>query len=181
MNIASPSDPQVRPPVRRTDIVLQPGDYAVADHRHRILTLLGSCVSITLWHAGLRVGAMSHFLVPGRAGCSALRHGAALDAHYGDEALALMLEGLIERGVAPHECEAKVFGGGDMFPGLCAPGGGVGRRNGDAAHRLLQAQGIAVVASSLFGQGHRKIIFDIASGHVWSRQTRVGMWGEPDA
>jgi chemotaxis protein CheD len=183
MRAISQPDQRVRAPVQRIDIVLQPGEYTVADHRYRILTLLGSCVSITLWHAGLRIGAMSHFLVPSRT----LRgpgpcHGAPLDAHYGDEALALMLRGLAARGVSPRACEAKVFGGGDMFPTLSAAGGvGVGRRNGDAARRLLESHGIEVRAGSLYGQGHRKIIFDIASGHVWSRHGKVAVPGEPNA
>lgn len=161
-----------------TDLVLQPGEYAVADHHHRILTLLGSCVSITLWHPGRRIGAMSHFLVPSRSAREPVNQAMTLDAHYGDEALALMLRGLARRGVSPQACEAKIFGGGDMFPTVPAQGPSVGRRNGEAARCLLQAHGIPVRSESLFGTGHRKIIFDVASGHVWSHQARLaGMGG----
>jgi chemotaxis protein CheD len=46
----------------------------------------------------------------------------------------------------------------------------VGRRNGEAARKLLKAHGIEVVSESLFGDGHRQIAFDIASGDVWARQ-----------
>ena len=45
------------------DVFLMPGEHFVGDARHRIRTLLGSCVSITLWHPQRRVGAMSHFLL----------------------------------------------------------------------------------------------------------------------
>ena len=161
-----------RQPFHGMDIVLGPGEYAVADHGHRIRTVLGSCVSITLWHAALRIGAMSHFLLP----CRGLRgdaREAGLDAHYGDEALNLMRQGLRARGVVLQECEAKVFGGGDMFPTIPVSGARVGQLNGDAARRMLQAQGIEVRGGSLFGQGHREIIFDIASGHVWARQHKL--------
>jgi chemotaxis protein CheD len=62
-----------------------------------------------------------------------------------------------------------VFGGGDMFPNrLVKSPLHVGRRNGEAARRLLQAAGIAVKSESLFGEGHRKIAFDIATGDVWT-------------
>ena len=151
-----------------TEVMLQPGQYFVGDARHRIRTVLGSCVSITLWHAGMRVGAMSHFLLPRRA---TAQRGGPLDARYGEEALQLMLQRLfVDHGVAPRECEAKVFGGGDMFPlSEKDPACSVGRRNGEAAHRLLRAHGIPVRSESLFGKGHRQIYFDVDSGDVWVR------------
>src|ERR1700754_4837785 len=94
------------------DIFLQPGEYFVGDGSYRLRTLLGSCVSITLWHPGKRYGAMSHFVLATRA----VARGDALDARYGDEALQLMVRELTAAGVSVEECEAKLFGGGDMFP-----------------------------------------------------------------
>jgi chemotaxis protein CheD len=158
--------PTAAPPSHPVEVFLQPGEYFVGDASHRIRTLLGSCVSVTLWCPLLRVGAMSHFLLATRA-----RHGTRRDGRYGDEALSLMLEELAARGVAAAQCQAKIFGGGDMFPAHGAAGRvAIGRHNGEAARQLLQKQGIAVVSESLFGDGHRKIMFDVASGHVWSRQ-----------
>ncbi|MBX3619738.1 MAG: chemotaxis protein CheD [Rhizobacter sp.] len=152
---------------RFTEVVLQPGQYAVGAAGTRMRTLLGSCVSVVLWRRERRVGAMSHFLLASRGRA----HAGLPDARYGDEALALMLAGLARLGVTPADCEAKVFGGGNMFPdqsGAAAPC--VGRRNGEAARALLQAQGIPIVRESLFGTGHRQIVFDVASGNVWVRQ-----------
>jgi chemotaxis protein CheD len=161
----------------RVDVFLDPGEWFVGDASHRIRTVLGSCVSVTLWSPSLRVGAMSHFLLATRAGARspagvtglALR---TLDARYGDEALRLMLHELARRGVAPADCEAKIFGGGNMFPGQGAGTSvpAVGRRNGEAARELLHAQGIAVTSESLFGVGHRQVAFDIDTGAIWARQ-----------
>jgi chemotaxis protein CheD len=154
-----------------TDIFLMPGDYFVGDERYRVRTLLGSCVSITLWHPGLRVGAMSHFLLPGerasRGGAAARR----LDkpGMYGADAMELLLAGLAALGVAPAQCQGKIFGGGAMFPRsemVCD----IGLQNGDFARTLLQRRGITVVSESLFGEGHRQLIFTIRSGEVLSRQ-----------
>lgn len=161
-------------------VFLAPGDYFVGDSRYRVHTLLGSCVSITLWHPQRRLGAMSHFLLAER-GLTRVSPNApprphlppalALDARYGVEALALMLADLAELGVQAAACEAKIFGGGDMFPGQQrGTGMNVGQRNGGAARAMLQAHGIRVVSHSLFGIGHRKIVFDLATGDVWSRQ-----------
>lgn len=151
-------------------VFLNPGEYFVGDARHRIRTLLGSCVSITLWHPEKRIGAMSHFLLSERSS----KVIGPLDARYGKEALSLMLTDLARHGINPSDCLAKIFGGGDMFPqhsGM-ANAGQVGRRNGEAARGLLEAQGIRVSSESLFGVGHRKIMFDVNSGHVWARQVK---------
>lgn len=150
------------------DVVLKPGEYAVGEAGTRMRTLLGSCVSVVLWQPRRRVGAMSHFLLATRG----QRQAGEPDARYGDEALALMIAGLARHGVAPADCEAKVFGGGNMFPDQVSSGAlNVGRRNGEAARELLRAHGIPVVSENLFGNGHRSIVFDVASGHVWVRQS----------
>ena len=149
------------------EVVLQPGEYCVGHAGHRIRTLLGSCVSITLWQRERQVGAMSHILLSRRPGPRAV----VLDARYAEEALSLMLRDLARWHVTPEECEAKLFGGGDMFPGhMRGEAMQVGRSNGEAARRLVRAHGIPVVSESLFGEGHRNVVFDIATGHVWSRQ-----------
>jgi chemotaxis protein CheD len=156
------------------EIFLNPGEYAVGDASCRIRTVLGSCVSIALWCASARVGAMSHCLLPtrGRAGVDQVRglELLELDACYADEALRLMLHELARRQVQPAQCRAKIFGGGNMFPTQKGAGMPVGRRNGEAARDLLQAHGIEVASESLFGDGHRQVVFDVASGDVWARQ-----------
>lgn len=152
-------------------VFLRPGQYFVGDERHQVRTVLGSCVSITLWHPHRRVGAMSHFLLSHNAARDA---GPLLDARYGEGALRLMLRELTQQGVDPAGCGAKIFGGGNMFPEQSRGSGAieVGRRNGEAARALLMQAGIPVLSESLFGEGHRQIIFDIATGDVWSRQLR---------
>lgn len=151
------------------DVLLKPGEYAVGDAPCRMRTVLGSCVSITLWHEKHRVGAMSHFLLATRG----VAQGGGLDARYGEEALALMLRDLALMGVPAQQCQAKIFGGANMFAGVPGPGAPqVGRRNGESARNLLRGLGIAIQSESLFGWGHRQIVFDVASGDVWSRQVR---------
>lgn len=152
------------------DIFLQPGELFVADAGFQIRTILGSCVSITLWHPVSRIGGMSHFLLPTR-GNQVLEH--ELDGRYGDEALLLMFKDLKAAGINHKHCQAKVFGGGNMFPGHThASKITVGQRNGEAACALLQRHGIEVVTESLYGEGHRQIIFNVSNGDVWSRQVK---------
>jgi chemotaxis protein CheD len=163
--------------VRRTsqpiDIFLQPGEYYVGDASYRIRTLLGSCVSITLWHPERRIGAMSHFLLSSRGAAGLGERSGELDGRYAEEATSLMLRDLAREHVAPHECQAKLFGGGNMFPRHARTTAlNVGQKNGEAARLLMRVRGIPIMSESLFGVGHRQIIFDVGTGHVWSRQVK---------
>ena len=151
------------------DFFLQPGEYYVGDASCRIRTLLGSCVSITLWHPGRRIGAMSHFLLSSRP----TTVGEELDGRYAEEAMSLMLRDLAQNQVVARECQAKIFGGGNMFPRHARTNAlNVGAKNGETARQLVRDHGISLVSESLYGFGHRQIIFDIATGHVWSRQVK---------
>ena len=67
------------------DVFLQPGDFHFGAGRTRISTLLGSCISITLWHPARLIGGMCHFMLPSRG----LPAGVPLDGRYADEALAM--------------------------------------------------------------------------------------------
>lgn len=150
------------------DVFLDPGDWFVGHAGFRIRTVLGSCVSIALWHPRARVGGMSHFLLPTR-GAPAGRN--ELDGRYGDEAMLLLLGQFRLAGLRAADCVAKVFGGGNMFADQAvARHIAVGQRNGEAARALLQAHGIRIVSESLYGSGHRQVIFDVDSGDVWVRQ-----------
>ncbi len=166
-----------------SEVFLQPGAYFLGDARHRVRTLLGSCVSITLWHRELRVGAMTHCLLDQRPRHCGAAHpcerpdgcGRPLDSRYVEEAGILLFDKLRGLGVEPRQCEAKIFGGGEMFAHLPNPvcGLGVGNRNGQAARSFLQRHGIRIVSENLFGQGHRTILFDLGSGEVWVRRARA--------
>lgn len=150
------------------DIFLQPGEFFVADADYQMRTMLGSCVSITLWHPIKRIGAMSHFLLPTR-GISGPSH--PLDARYGDEALQLMLNELKHMGIAASQCQGKIFGGGNMFPKQFKSNRvTVGQRNGEAALEMLARHDIPIISESLFGIGHRQIVFDVSNGDVWCHQ-----------
>lgn len=154
------------------DIFLQPGEFFVADADYQIRTMLGSCVSITLWHPPTRIGAMSHFLLPERT--LADTDVSALDARYGDEALTLMLDELERSGIRATQCQGKIFGGGNMFPKQSrASAKLIGHKNGEAARALLLKHGIPIISESLFGVGHRQIIFNVSNGDVWSHQVRL--------
>lgn len=161
------------------EIFLDPGDYFVGDDNFVVRTLLGSCVSITLWHPRRKFGAMSHFLLATRpqatrTGPERRQGGTALDGKYADEVLMLMLQELRESDIPVEQCQAKVFGGGNMFPQRRQEDTlHIGKKNGETARMLLHSHGIPIVSENLYGDGHREIVFNVKNGDVWMRQARI--------
>lgn len=96
------------------DIFLQPGEFYFGDRDTRIRTLLGSCVSITMWHPVRLIGGMCHYLLPSRPGIV----DSTLDGRYAEEAMLMFLQETARHNTNPSEYVVKIFGGGNMFPDL---------------------------------------------------------------
>ncbi|WP_312375504.1 chemotaxis protein CheD [Stutzerimonas nitrititolerans] len=150
-------------PAGTIEVFLPPGELYFGDRYTRIRTLLGSCVSLVLWHPNKHLGGMSHFMLPTR------RRGKAtetLDGRYGDEALELLLDEIRRSRTRPQDYSLRLFGGGNMFPGVGHGDGHIGAQNIRAAKRLILAHGLQCQAEHVGGVGHRNLIFDVWSGRV---------------
>lgn len=147
------------------DVFLQPGEFYFSDRETRIRTLLGSCVAITLWHPRLQIGGMCHYLLP----MGHVSHQTKeLDGRYANDALTLFMHELEKSRTRPADYEVKMFGGGDQFP--CQGNSdsiSVSDKNTHAGRSFLKQHGFTLKAEHLGGTGHRNVIFDIWSGHVW--------------
>lgn len=146
------------------DIFLQPGDFYFGDHETRIRTILGSCVSITMWHPIRRIGGMCHYMLPKNKHPSA---NLGLDGKYADEAMRLFLKEIKASGTAVHDYEVKIFGGGNQFPGQDMRVFSVSENNVKIGRQLLSQYGFKVKSEHLGGVGPRNIMFDLWSGDVW--------------
>ncbi|MBZ0106806.1 MAG: chemotaxis protein CheD [Sulfuricella denitrificans] len=167
----------MKKPAHVVEIFLQPGEYYFGEQDIRIRTVLGSCVSITMWHPRRLIGGMCHYMLP--AGHD--RRERTADGKYADEAFALLVGKAQEYGTALEEYEIKLFGGGNMFPARVRNGKDhVGKKNAEAGKELIERHGMRSVAEDLGGSGHRTVIFDIWSGHVWVRRFEPGMPGVCD-
>ncbi|KAB2969475.1 chemotaxis protein CheD [Zoogloea sp.] len=157
------------------EVFLQPGGFHFGGGRTRVATLLGSCVSITLWHPRRLIGGMCHYMLPSRA----RRPSDPLDGRYADEALALFDREVARAGSTPREYEVKVFGGGNMLSRSDAPPPvmDIAARNVDSAHALLAHHGYRPTVTHCGGHGHRKLIFELWTGHVWLAHRPLGRDG----
>lgn len=157
-------------PTKIKDVYLKPGELHFGGADTRIRTLLGSCVALVFWHPQRQLGGMCHYLLPTRS--KGHKVSDRLDGHYGDEALALLLQAIQMSGTQPSEFTLRVFGGGNMFPGIARnEKDHIGLQNVKAAKRLLQAHGLVCSASHVEGIGHRRLSFSIWDGVVKLEQS----------
>ncbi len=139
---------------RRVVHVVQ-GEHAVSsDPDVALATVLGSCVAACLFDPVRRVGGMNHFLLPEGKDPGDVRHAYA--------AMERLVNNLLKSGATRNELRAKIFGGARIVPGLPDIGG----RNGEAALRFLENEGIPCLVSHLGGNRARRIRFWPTTGKV---------------
>ena len=143
---------------------LNPGDIFFDPAPHRLMTLLGSCVAVCLWDQRLRMGGMTHSMLPrsidrdsGGGG------GQGADTHI-DE----LVRRMIAAGCRIEDMAAKLFGGFTALPGLRA-GPGIGAANIESALEALRHWKIEVVAQEIMGEGGIVIYQNTESGEVNGR------------
>ena len=149
------------------ELFLNPGDYAFGDRHQRIRTILGSCVAVTFWHPGHRLGAMCHYLLPARAATQAEPPG----GKYAEEVLPLIAAHFKDQGLLPDAIQVKMFGGSAMFPDLSLGESlSIGAKNIQVGLEILTRIGFRILNYDLAGGANRTVVFDLATGEVWVRQ-----------
>jgi chemotaxis protein CheD len=148
-------------PLTPASLTLHPGDVACVNSGARLATLLGSCVSIVLSDPARTVGAMCHYVHAARSvgSASAIRPTARAAKAFDEMSAALRA-----RGIEPLCCDAWVYGGGNMFPGLAPGETHVGRTNVEWALRELDRLRIRIVNTDVGGQVYRKVRWAVGIG-----------------
>lgn len=145
-----------------------PGEYYVTAQGTMIVTVLGSCVSACIRDPYAGVGGMNHFLLPGdTSGDNLLNE----SARYGAYSMELLINHLLKMGASRSRLEAKVFGGGNVLPGLTVHN--VGQRNGEFVLEYLKNEGIRTLASDIGGDYPRKVYFFPDVGNVRVKKLRT--------
>lgn len=138
-------------------VFLSPGGVICAAEPNLVTTVLGSCVSVTLWDKERRIGGINHFVLP-RGGAS---------SRYGDTAMRELLEGVLDLGAHLRSLEAKVFGGAAVLP--VGGEGTVGTANVAFALGELARRGIPVAGRRTGGGRGRLLIFNTETGDAFVR------------
>jgi chemotaxis protein CheD len=162
-------------------VYLKPGEVHFSEKPAVVMTLLGSCISLTMFSARLGLGGICHVLLPrcredSCPGCCDESY------HYVDCCIMGMVERFAWMGVARSELEIKVFGGSDI---LVTNGrenhASVGRQNITVARKTLQREGLKVSASHIGGTFGRKIFFFTHTGAVFMKRIQRNVLSREEA
>ena len=151
-------------------VFIHPGEFHFTKKPSHIHTLLGSCISITLWHPELQIGGMCHFTLPKFPGKSSSTR--KLDGRYADDVMQMFRQQASKYGTKLTEYEAKIFGGGNMMKSRGQNiDDSIGSKNASKAMILLMDEKVDILVAHVGEFGHRRLVFDTCSGQVWVRHT----------
>ena len=137
-------------------VYVAPGQVVATAESCRLKTVLGSCVSVTLFDAEVGAGGLNHFLLPGSAPDENAER-------YGQGALDTLLARLERLGCTPKNLRAGVFGGACVVRELSNLMH-LGERNVEFAFLWLHRKRIEVVARDVLGQVARRLEFSVPDG-----------------
>jgi Chemotaxis protein; stimulates methylation of MCP proteins len=141
---------------------LYPSALFASAKPHKVVTVLGSCVSVCLWDPVLSVGGINHYMLPFWNG-----NGLA-SPKFGNIAIEKLIERMLLLGCSKKNLVAKVFGGGEVIETNIA-NFRIGERNIAVAKELLAEHRIPIVAQSVGGKNGRKLLFVTSTGEVFQK------------
>lgn len=143
---------------------LHPGELFVAKEPTLITTLLGSCVSVSLYCPAIKVGAMCHGVMPSKSKYD------AESFRFVDTSVAYMVEVMAnQQGYACSKLEAKLFGGADVLSlklGFSSTPT-IGAQNIEAAKAVLKKYGVPLMVEHVGGDRGCKLFFYTHTGEVF--------------
>lgn len=138
---------------------LYPSTLFASNKKVYIKTLLGSCVAVCLYNSKLKVGGMTHYMLP-------LWNGNGLATpKYGNYAIEQLIKKLLSYDSYKSNLKAKVFGGASMLSHNNNIFN-IGQKNIDIAKYILDNNNIPIISSSVGGTLGRRIIFNTESSEV---------------
>ena len=156
----------------KDEIFLLPGEFYFGSEYHKVRTLLGSCVAITMWNRRLKVGGMCHFKLPSRNNAFSV----VLNGNYGEEAIQLFLQHMKHYMLKPRDMRVGVYGAGNMFKEIIKDDfKSISAQNINLVHTLLPDLGFTIHNESLGGNVSRRISLDLDNGEVIQYSLRSGV------
>jgi len=154
------------------ELYLKPGEIILTDKASAITTVLGSCVSVTMFSPQVRLSAICHNLLPACKNGSACSGSCPEAFRYVECTIRRMAQEFSVRGIDQAGIEVKLFGGSDMFEPC---GGGnkaltIGKQNIETALKILGELGLRIAAFDTGGKRGRKIVFHTHTGEVYLKR-----------
>lgn len=141
-------------------VFLKPGELYIGKSPAIVATVLGSCISVTMFNERLKMGGICHALLPKKNPSTK-----GVDNYrYVDSSIFHMLKNFEAMGVKKNEIEVKIFGGADVL--YTTNRQTVGQANIVTALSIIRDEGLDLLPCDFGGTKGRKIIFYTAEGRI---------------
>lgn len=138
-------------------------DLNVTTYPNALTTLgLGSCVGVCVYDQKTRIIGMIHIMLPYSWGVKNNTN----PAKFADTGIPLLIEKMEQLGASRKNMVAKLAGGAQMFEVTRSEFMNIGKRNVEAAKKVLQEYNISIVAEDTGGNYGRTIIFYSDDGRL---------------
>jgi len=145
---------------------LLPGEIHFDDQPIMVNTVLGSCISVTMFNKEQHIGMICHGMMPSSKETFKQDENCM---KYLDCCILHMHDKFTSYNVKPREVEVKVFGGSDMFA-YAGVGDTIGQKNISSAISNLANLKYDIIAKDIGGQFTRKLYFSTETGIVYVRK-----------
>jgi two-component system chemotaxis response regulator CheB len=145
------------------------GEIFIGEAPSIISTILGSCVSVTVFCPRKNLGGIIHFALPDR---SYATNSHRSDLNFGDSAIEILVARVLEiPGVQKGDLVAKIVGGGNVVNEL-SKSTLIGDLNIETARTTLKRLGLRITGENVGGGCGRKVYFYTHSGRL--RVSKIG-------
>lgn len=158
-------------------IHLKAGEIYIAEKPTLVATVLGSCISVTMFNNRFKIGAICHGALPvynkNRYG---IRENNNEPFKYVDFSISHMVSQLANYGIKTCEIEVKLFGGADMFSfdNKNENKLTVGQQNIQVALNTIKKENLRLLIADTGGKRGRKIFFYTHTGEVLLKRLKKG-------
>jgi len=157
-------------------IHLKAGEIYIAEKPTLVATVLGSCISVTMFSNRLKIGAICHGALPVYKKNRCIRETSNEPFKYVDYSISYMVSQLSNYGIKTCEIEVKLFGGADMFSFNNGNENKltVGQQNIQVALNTIKEEKLRLMVSDTGGKRGRKIFFYTHTGEVLLKRLKKG-------
>ena len=136
-----------------------PGELFAAEEPTEVVTLLGSCVAVTMFCSNLGIGAICHATLPS---------GPRGKFKYVDSSILWMVQWFDDHNQKRKQIETKIFGGGEVLSSVRWKKNrlSIGRMNINMALETIRKEGLNLVTGHVGGGSGREIVFNTKTGDV---------------
>lgn len=150
----------------RPEVTLQMGEVYASREPCVISTVVGSCIAVALWDPQVRVGGLTHFVVPPL-------DDAEEATRFGTQAMDLLVCAMMKQGADRRRLTATIVGAAHLLT-IDEGDAGPAQRNLRFIRSFIQRDGFPLVAEEVGGHAPRRFRFETDTGHGTVRPVKSG-------